>query len=52
MNENKPLRDAFNAMKDIYIFDEDDKISFSSVSASLSSIRTSLIREITGASSL
>ena len=42
---NKKLRDKFNSMQDIYIFDDRDKIDFNTTAASLSSIKDSLQSE-------
>ena len=44
---NKLLKDKFISMQDVYIFNENDKISFQDVVVSLSKIQGSLLNEIT-----
>ena len=46
MNRNKLLQDRFIFMQDVYIFDENDKMTFQDVVASLSEIQGSLLNEI------
>jgi len=43
---NKFLQDRFISMQDVYIFDENDKMTFQEAAASLSEIQRSLLNEI------
>ena len=45
MNENKALRDEFTSMQNIYVFDDNDKIDYATVVASLTTIRERLLNE-------
>jgi len=45
MSVNEALRDRFISMQDIYIFDDNDKMGFQDVAASLSKIQASLLNE-------
>jgi len=45
MNENKGFLDKFISMQDIYIFNDNDKISFNNAMTSLSAIREKLLSE-------
>ena len=46
MRENKSLRNNFESMQNIYVFDKNDKITFQDIIESLSEIREYLIKEI------
>ena len=46
ITDNIPLQDRFNSMQDIYIFDENDRISFLDVSTSLFKLHESLLNEV------
>ena len=45
LTENKSLRDEFNSMQNIYVFDANDKIDFHAVISSLTAIRERLLSE-------
>ena len=47
INDNKQLQDKFASMQNVYIFNEEDKITFQDAATSLSVIQGSLLNEIT-----